>query len=1437
MAIAVLGPVTIEGEGEDGRLGPRDRVVLAALAVRPGEVMSADRLADALWGDTLPGTWSKVVQGCVMRLRKVLGADAIETSRLGYRLVVSAEELDTSRFERLVGRARELLTLGEPERATYVLNEAMSLWRGPAFAELEGWDKGRIAAARLDELRRDAEELGVDAALRAGHSREVLATAHALVVQAPLRERRWSLLALAQYQVGRQAEALRTLRQVRTLLSTELGLDPGPDLVALEQAILRQDPALVAEIALPEPSATCPYQGLLPYGVADGESFFGRDADIAGCLARLAANGVLVVVGPSGSGKSSLVRAGVAAALERDGGRVVVVTPGAHPLDPLTAASSSRRSQTLVVDQCEEAVTLCVDPAEQAEFFGRLAEHAERGGLVVALRADRIGELSAHPSFARLVERGLYLLGVMGADELRACIEGPAHQAGLLLEPGLVDLLVREVEGEPGALPLLSHALRETWAQREGRTLTVAGYQATGGIRSAVARSAEEVYERVDPQHRPIVRDLLLRLVAPNTGGEPVRSRMPRRMVADDAPHQEIIEMLVGARLVTTDDGVLELAHEALARAWPRLRQWLDDDTEGQRILRHLSAAADAWDSMGRPDSELYRGVRLAQALDWREQSRPELTAAEQSFLESSHALVDAEVRTAREQAQVEARARRRTRRLAIGLAVALALAVVAAGVATRYQRAADDRAAEAAEAGTAADANRLAALSTTVGSLDLSLLLAAEAMRTAETPATQDGLLASLVQHRRATRVVQLGGRPFDGGLADRGRTLFASMEGAVLAWSVGSSEPPREVVSWPQPYDIAASPHGDLVALSNRYEDAVRVGVFASDGTERLLLEGADEIGGHPYTFGFSADGRRVFMAVSDASSGTARGSIREIEVETGHLVRVLPAMSVRSDHDYAMWANFADDGSVAVMWSLDTPRATLVDLTDGSRTRLRVEQRAASHLGFVPLATGAAQRWSDGAVTLYDRRGFATQTLDTHVLPVSDLVVAPDGTWAASADEDGQVFVWNVDADTGLWSQRESLVGHDGAVSAIAVDPSGETLVTLSHDRTAISWDLSSEAGFGSPLPGLGDRWISNRPEAVTPGELVVAPTRPAPPSPGESSGVSVAALFLDPRTGAVVDKVVVGNTAENLTFGSSVAVSPDRTKVAVTYGVGTVVLDTRTRQELARIVLDDIDQFGGRSPEFVWCAAWTPDGSRLLLCAEGKPTDVDDGGLVVVDAVTWEPRRSRVDLGGAAQTIERSPDGRWFAVGMTIPPVEDAPPGSALILDAQSLDVDRRLDLGDGNFTNDLSVSPDKRLLAVGSIEGELSVIDIRSGRPLHEPAKVHNGFVQQVEWLPDGRTVVSTGEDGTVTLYDVQRGLVRATLPGSSDLGRGYTYLVSVTSEQITAVTGEHDWRIYSLTPSRWLDYACVVAGRDLTRGEWASYLPGRDYRRTCGDRG
>ena len=356
--------------------------------------------------------------------------------------------------------------------------------------------------------------------------------------------------------------------------------------------------------------------------------------------------------------------------------------------------------------------------------------------MVLTVRADHVADLGVDVDFARLAERGLHLVMPLAGERLRQAIEGPAMQAGLRIEPGLVDLLVRDCEGEPGALPLLSHALAETWQRRDGRVLTVEGYRATGEIRGAVARSADRLYESLPVQQRAKLRSLLLRLVSSSADGEPVRSRVSTRTLGGDVERERVLGLLVRARLVTAEEDSVELAHEALARAWPRLRSWLDEDAAGQRILRHLSAAAEGWESLGRPATELYRGARLEATREWQSAACPDLTDLERAFLDASIA----EASAARERHADEQRARaRQRRRLRRALAAVAVLVVVAtAGVLTAYrQREATQQ--ERRDAAAAALASRSEVLRSR--QRDVAALLAVEAHRIAPSAITESAL------------------------------------------------------------------------------------------------------------------------------------------------------------------------------------------------------------------------------------------------------------------------------------------------------------------------------------------------------------------------------------------------------------------------------------------------------------------------------------------------------------------------------------------------------------------------------------------------------------------------------------------------------------------------------------------------------------------------
>jgi DNA-binding SARP family transcriptional activator len=387
MGIGVLGPLVCDRR----IIGRRDRAVLSALTLYAGRPLTADQLMQAVWGDMPPPSSRKALQGCIVRLRRVLGPDSIETSDLGYRLVVPLDEVDAQRFERMGARGHELLALGEPERAASLVTQAMKLWRGTAYEDVMSWDPAMIESARLDELRLEVEELGVDASLRAGRHLEVLAAAEGMVRSAPLRERRWTLLARAQYQAGNQSDALRTIRRVKSLLAEQLGLDPSRELASLEESILRQDDSLRVGSPLAA-SSTCPYRGLMPYDVDDAESFFGREPDLVACLDLLRRVGSLTVVGPSGCGKSSLVRAGVAASLRNAGRSVFVITPGEHPMRALNAVAGAAPPEcVLIVDQLEEAFYVRQDAEERREFLAALARWSTGpGSVVLAMRADHL---------------------------------------------------------------------------------------------------------------------------------------------------------------------------------------------------------------------------------------------------------------------------------------------------------------------------------------------------------------------------------------------------------------------------------------------------------------------------------------------------------------------------------------------------------------------------------------------------------------------------------------------------------------------------------------------------------------------------------------------------------------------------------------------------------------------------------------------------------------------------------------------------------------------------------------------------------------------------------------------------------------------------------------------------------------------------------------
>jgi class 3 adenylate cyclase/energy-coupling factor transporter ATP-binding protein EcfA2 len=503
-------------------------------------------------------------------------------------------------------------------------------------------------------------------------------------------------------------------------------------------------------------AAECPYRGLLAFQRRHRHLFFGREEVVGDVLARITPGRLLAVVGASGSGKSSLLGAGVVAAVEA--GEVVyaswarLITPGAQP--PLDLGD--RESELLVVDQFEELYTQCHDAERRARFIGVLL--SRRGPVVIGMRADFYGEMSIDAALAGAVAQNQVLLGPMRDEDLRRAIAEPARLAGLRLEPGLTDLVLRDVAGEPGALPLMSHALRETWERRDGRTLTVEAYHESGGVSSALAQTADAVADTTRSSDRPLLRNIFVRLTEIGDDADATRRRARiEELVPEDASADAVrtlLERLAEARLVTLDEGTAEIAHEVLIRRWPTLRRWLEEDREGFRLHRRLGNAARLWDTAGREPTDLYRGTRLDAAVEWATANRGRQQIEQQTLLNATEReFLDASIEESARAQRRQLKAHRRLRRaltVSAGLLVA-ALALLAFALVSRHD-------AVRAETSARSQALAAAAQSQVVRDPQRALLLASAALKVAQTPQAELAVSEALDANTLRSELLSFG-------------------------------------------------------------------------------------------------------------------------------------------------------------------------------------------------------------------------------------------------------------------------------------------------------------------------------------------------------------------------------------------------------------------------------------------------------------------------------------------------------------------------------------------------------------------------------------------------------------------------------------------------------------------------------------------------------
>lgn len=1215
------------------------------------------------------------------------------------------------------------------------------------------------------------------------------------------------------------------------------------------------------ELAAAAPRETAPAEGEAPFkglqffDEEDAELFFGREELTSRLVTRMKdiisepiSTRFMAVVGASGSGKSSVVRAGLIPVLKRttpfSRWLIRTVTPTERPLEALasslnpqpgsvasvaalmddlaceqrsahlaatrllekdksTARGREHKGVLLVIDQFEELFTLCHDESERGAFVDNLmtAVSEPRGSLfvVLALRADFYNQCAPYAPLRDALSTRQEYIGLMNSTELRRAIEEPAVRSGWELEPGLVELLLQDVGAEtghmpePGALPLLSHALLETWKRRQGHKMTVSGYLASGGVRGAIAETADSVFQdELGDQEQAIARNIFLRLT--QLGEDERTADTRRRTTFDEFIHDpedtSIVRIVLGkladARLITTDNDLVEVAHEALIREWPMLRDWLEEDRDGLRLHRHLTLAAEGWERQERDAGELYRGARLVQAASWAETHARQLSALEQAFLAASQSLAgqeeaereaqrQRELNAARELAETQRQSAVQLRKRAIYLLGAFILALIMAGVALYQGERIRQAALTAQTERRIATARELAAASLTNLSVDpeRSILLALQSISTTrETdgtilPESLEALHRAIVSSPIRMTLAGHGTKVLSTAYSPEGKQLATiGDDGTVVIWNPSNGEElfrlpgatePNEFVSSKR---VAYSPDGKLLIAT----DGNQVDIY--DPPSGNLLKTLDGHQTDVTAIAISADGNLI-------ASGALDGSAMIWDVLTGASVLKLAAHTAAIEN-----LTFSPDGQWLVT-SGDDAAMRIWDTRDGNLLQEYTDfSGVVGGVTFSPdgkrfaVSDGTMHVWQFSVDTTNAQSTISNQELFAIPDAASD-TFSPDGSQLAGISGNA-IKIW--DAATGR--ELLALNGHTDWVIGLAFSPDGKSLASTSLDGTVKVWSLltGTESVAVASVPAeFGTR------VAYSPDGMMFA-----------TNGGDGSATLWDANTGEA-HSILHGHNVEVM----NVAFSPDGTRFATGSLDGTAILwDTATRKKLFTLTAH---------ADGVRDLAFNPDGS--LLASGGF-----DGTAKIWDVETGSLIREITGHQGLVLGVVFSPDGTHLATSST-----DA---TAKIWDVKTGELLSTLEGHQGGI-RDLAYSPDGMLFATGSGDGTAILWDAATGLQVLILIG-HSSGIQSVVFSPDGKYLATGSEDDTAKLWDVETGVEILTLPGNGVGVSGVAFNPSDGGTKIAVASGMT--RLFLLNIEDLLKLAHSRVTRSFTPAECRKYL-------------
>lgn len=1156
---------------------------------------------------------------------------------------------------------------------------------------------------------------------------------------------------------------------------------------------------------------TSPYRGFQSYDEEHASLLFGRERAIAALLQKVESRPVTMVVGSSGTGKSSLVRAGLVPALRKKQWHIVgPFRPGRAPLDALQTVLSGvahpeGTPAVLILDQLDELFTVDVKPAERKEFLARLADAVAGSDfkLVCTLRSDfesSLWDAKLAPDYGQ----ARFVLGELTQDELREVIEGPAQQKVLTFDPPeLVDQLINAVVTTPGALPLLSFTLNQLYLRylqrgTSDRILTEVDYEALGRVEGSLRRRAEEIYLSLDDATRATMRALFLRLVSVKgrvISGRPVP--LTELDFADDAENERVgrvLATLIGddTRLLVrgADDAgpFVEVAHTAVIRGWERIDQWLAERDEMSAVLLHraVTSAADEWARAERSTGRAWRDDPRLDVARTRLAAVPHrLNRLEAEFLDRSR------------------RARDRRTRTMIGSVVGFVAVAVSLGVVAWRQGILKDE-----EKKRASD-NALAALGT-------------EAAALAQQPGREVDALALAVQ---AASVATRNGRPIPLpvtlGLAAAVSTPahpllrinspsavqfveFSRDGNLVLTGSVGEA----------QLWEVAT---GELRAtLRNSGSDSLTSTEFSRDGRRVLTADKAGRVTlwtvvatqpvtlTHPslvWTAHFSPDGTQVL-------TGAADGVARVWDARTGELTATLAGhtgpieCAVFSPHGRVI-VTTGDDGT-ARLWS--TPTTTTREATPlfvvshaGARPALATDTSPSQHAiiatAFSPDGRYLVTADGRGRVALWDL-GLRqlVRFLVGHAEKVREASFSPDGSRVLTVSDDGTAILWGVAGD-----QKQVLAGHDGGVFAGRFSSDGRRVVTAGYDQTARIWDVSSgttiailrghqqlltsvafSADGATLVTGSSDR--SARLWRISSDALPLILR-------GHQTGVEHAAFSPD---GSLIATGSIDNTTRvwDATTGAEVKILPhssavttvafsrDGSRLLTTSGNTARVWDTRTWDETLRRTASG----------FIGSADIAPDGRRIVATVKvATPVLFDLQGVE-------HPLEGNTLL--FPTIVHFASHGTRVLTGTTN--------GQLRIFDATG-SLERSLDIPMATFMRSAELSSNDTQIVTGHINHAALVItgDLRT---IRWTLGGHTGAVNSASFSADGGRVVTAGSDHTIRVWEVEHGSQLFAIGGIA--GHVTSVTMSPDGTRILAAADDGTARIYPISAAALLPLAC-----------------------------